>query len=464
MENVISQPHVPGDEAVIRKSVSYHPTVWGDYFILQAQSSPSTQECDARMQERAAELMEQVRSMFKDTTDILQTMDLVDSIQLLGLSYHFDKEISEALNRVHDADFNDHALYDTALRFRLLRQQGYHVTPDVFNKFKVEEGNLVSTLKDDPKGLLSLYNAAYLRIHEETILDEAISFTRDQLASMLSDLTPPLATQVRLFLESPLCRRMKRVLARNFISIYQECATRNDALLELAKLDFNLLQCLHRDEIKSISIWWNDLFLSKNLSFARDRVVECYYWMLTVYFEPHYSRARVITTKVLAMTSILDDIYDLYSTAHWRRVNYTLKQFKGANAFPFSSPNITCVSCQAAVPDNFQVVELIIHHKEGNKHSHMFAGRLETRGQTHRPTDGKALHEIDCGTRRPIMSVGSVRAVDCAAIKAHNTVTTEGMVVELSFIPTQLNTSAHNHLYFGKADATALPSSRNTLS
>ena len=53
-----------------------------------------------------------------------------------------------------------------------------------------------------------------------------------------------------------------------------------------------------------------------------------------------------------------------------------------------------------------EVVELIIHHREGNKHSHMFAGRLETRGQTHRPTDGKALHEIDCGTRRPIMSVG----------------------------------------------------------
>uniref|UniRef100_A0A804JXY5 Uncharacterized protein n=1 Tax=Musa acuminata subsp. malaccensis TaxID=214687 RepID=A0A804JXY5_MUSAM len=94
---------------------------------------------------------------------------------------------------------------------------------------------------------------------------------------MLSDLTPPLATQVRLFLENPLCRRMKRLLARNYISIYQECATRNDALLELAKLDFNLLQCLHHDEIKSISIWWNDLFLTKNLSFARDRVVECYY-------------------------------------------------------------------------------------------------------------------------------------------------------------------------------------------
>ncbi|XP_065048743.1 alpha-humulene synthase-like isoform X2 [Musa acuminata AAA Group] len=260
------------------------------------------QECDARMQERAAELMEQVRSMFKDTTDILQTMDLVDSIQLLGLSYHFEKEISEALNRVHDADFNDHALYDTALRFRLLRQQGYHVTPDVFNKFKDEGGSFMSTLGSDVKGLLSLYNAAYLGTHGEIILDEAISFTRNSLVSALANLKPPLTTQVSLDLETPLCRRIRRLLARDYISIYQEDATRDDAILELAKLDFNLLQSVHREELKNITI------------FARDRLVECYFWILAVYFEPYYSRARVITTKVIAHISILDDIYDVYST------------------------------------------------------------------------------------------------------------------------------------------------------
>ncbi|XP_064971656.1 (+)-germacrene D synthase-like [Musa acuminata AAA Group] len=279
MESLSLQSLVPDDELMVRKS----------------------EECDTTIKERVAELMEQIRSMSKDPTDILQTMNLVDSIQLLGLDYRFEKEISEALNHIHDAHIDDH---------------------DVFNKFKDEEGNLVSTVKDDPKGLLSLYNAACLRIHEETILDEAISFTRDQLASMLSDLTPP---------------------------------------------------------------WWNDLFLSKNRSFARDRVVECYYWMLTVYFEPHYSRARVITTKVMTMTSILDDIYDLYSTL---------------------------------------------------EESQLLTEAIQR----------------------------SVRAVDCAAIKAHNTVgglkqdmdsavfnnATLRMrlkVVEFSFIPTQLNTTAHNHLY-----------------
>nr|XP_018684349.1 PREDICTED: alpha-humulene synthase-like [Musa acuminata subsp. malaccensis] len=49
-------------------------------------------------------------------------------------------------------------------------------------------------------------------------------------------------------------------------------------------------------------------------SFARDRLVECYFWILAIYFEPYYSRARVITTKVIAHISILDDIYDVYST------------------------------------------------------------------------------------------------------------------------------------------------------
>uniref|UniRef100_A0A804JX65 Uncharacterized protein n=1 Tax=Musa acuminata subsp. malaccensis TaxID=214687 RepID=A0A804JX65_MUSAM len=314
MENVISQSHVPGDEVVIRKSASYHPTVWGDYFILRAQSSPSTQACISRMQERATELMEQVRSMFKDTTDILQTMDLVDSIQLLGLSYHFEKEISEALNRVHDADFNDHALYDTALRFQLLRQQGYHVTPDVFNKFKDEGGSFMRTLGSDVKGLLSLYNEAHLGTHREIILDEAISFTRNHLLSALGDLKPPLTIQVSLALETPLYRRMRRLLARDYIFIYQEDAARNDVILELAKLDFNTLQSLHREELKNISLWWNEIAPSNSLDFSRDRLVECYYWTLNIYFEPHYSRARMITAKVFALITIMDDIYDVYST------------------------------------------------------------------------------------------------------------------------------------------------------
>lgn len=53
---------------------------------------------------------------------------------------------------------------------------------------------------------------------------------------------------------------------------------------------------------------------ARKLPFARDRMVECYFWILGVYFEPNYSLARRILTKVIAMTSIIDDIYDVYGT------------------------------------------------------------------------------------------------------------------------------------------------------
>jgi len=60
--------------------------------------------------------------------------------------------------------------------------------------------------------------------------------------------------------------------------------------------------------------WWKDLNFSRELPFIRDRLVECYFWILGVYFEPEYLLARSMLTKVIAMTSVLDDIYDVYGT------------------------------------------------------------------------------------------------------------------------------------------------------
>lgn len=128
------------------------------------------------------------------------------------------------------------------------------VLVDVFNEFKDDEGRFLSTLNGDAKGLLNLYNAAYLGTHGETILDEAISFTKRHLESLLGELEQPLASEVSLFLETPLCRRIRRLSVRKYIPIYQENAIRNDNILELAKLDFNLLQSLHREEVKKISV------------------------------------------------------------------------------------------------------------------------------------------------------------------------------------------------------------------
>ena len=44
--------------------------------------------------------------------------------------------------------------------------------------------------------------------------------------------------------------------------------------------------------------WWKDLDFATKLPFARDRIVECYFWIVSVYFEPQYSLARKIHLQV----------------------------------------------------------------------------------------------------------------------------------------------------------------------
>ena len=54
-------------------------------------------------------------------------------------------------------------------------------------------------------------------------------------------------------------------------------------------------------------------FVNK-LPFARDRIVEAYFWALAVYFEPEYHLARMMVCKFVAIVTIVDDIYDVYGT------------------------------------------------------------------------------------------------------------------------------------------------------
>jgi len=42
--------------------------------------------------------------------------------------------------------------------------------------------------------------------------------------------------------------------------------------------------------------------------------VECFLWILGVYYEPCHSRARIILTMIIAIVTLLDDIFDSYGT------------------------------------------------------------------------------------------------------------------------------------------------------
>jgi len=61
-----------------------------------------------------------------------EKVELIDKIQRLGVSYHFEEEIEASLQRMYEAyrecNMYGDDLYLVALGFRLLRQQGHFVS------------------------------------------------------------------------------------------------------------------------------------------------------------------------------------------------------------------------------------------------------------------------------------------------------------------------------------------------
>ena len=89
----------------------------------------------------------------------------------------------------------------------------------------------------------------------ENILDEAQNFTHKHLKESLKNykIDPNLAILVSHSLELPLHWRMPRLEARWFINVYEMRQDMNTALLELAKLDFNIVQGIHLEDLKHMS-------------------------------------------------------------------------------------------------------------------------------------------------------------------------------------------------------------------
>ena len=108
-------------------------------------------------------------------------------------------------------------------------------------------------ISQDIAGLLSLYEASHLGVEGEDDLEEARRFSTMHLKGLVGNLEGDLADQVQQSLEVPLHWRMPRLEARNFIDIYQRRNTKNSALLELAKLDYNLVQSVYQKELKELT-------------------------------------------------------------------------------------------------------------------------------------------------------------------------------------------------------------------
>ncbi|XP_031381183.1 (-)-germacrene D synthase-like isoform X1 [Punica granatum] len=310
--------------AAERRRADYHPSVWGDFF-LSDDASQERMDFDDTSKQQIEDLKNEVKRIFEvaaSDDNRRELLNLVNHTQRLGIGYHFEKEIDEALKQVHERSIESvdgpsfaSDLYTTALMFRLLRQQGYKINSSAFSKFKGPDGNFDESLETDVRGLLSLYEASHLRTHGEDVLEEALAFTLTHLASTNEKLGPALIRDEisRSQRQFNIRKGLTRLDSRKYIKIYEEEASHNKVLLKLAKLDFNLLQTLHQREIGCIVRWWKSLYVKKNFPFTRDRIVECYFWSMLAY-ELEHGSFRIIFTKVIAMITIIDDIFDVHGT------------------------------------------------------------------------------------------------------------------------------------------------------
>ncbi|XP_040377952.1 eudesmanediol synthase-like [Oryza brachyantha] len=299
--------------------VPFDPSMWRDYFITY--TAPLSQaRTEEWMRARAETLTGEVRRTMLDVAgdandDSSAAAMLVDTLERLGLDGHFRQEIGAAMGRLCREVASDRDdLHTVALRFRLLRQHGLRVSADVFDKFREGSGDFSPSLRNDSRGLLSLYNAAHTATPNEASLNYAIAFARRHLEAMKDELTPPMAKQVSRALDIPLPRFPRRHETMNYLAEYEKEDEHNSMLLELARLDFDLARSLHLKELKTLSMWWRELYDSVKLSYARDRLVESYLWICGVFHEEDYSRARIMFAKFFGLLSLMDDTYDVHAT------------------------------------------------------------------------------------------------------------------------------------------------------
>ncbi|KAK4846715.1 hypothetical protein QYF36_021171 [Acer negundo] len=169
------------------------------------------------------DLQETTRVALRKSDNPTAIMKLIDDIQRLGVGHHFEEEINMQLERVSDwkcCETED--LFVNARRFRLLRHNGWQ--PCTATK-------------------------------DEEMLLQAMEFTRTHLTQSMPFMAPENRRCVSQTLELPRHLRMARLEARKYIDDYSREWNHNLDLLELARLDFNMVQSLHQRELAEIQRW-----------------------------------------------------------------------------------------------------------------------------------------------------------------------------------------------------------------
>ncbi|XP_049937092.1 alpha-thujene synthase TPS3, chloroplastic-like, partial [Nymphaea colorata] len=183
-------------------------------------------------------------------------LELIDSLEHLGVAYHFESEVKRSLDAICTSTRGFEDLYSSSLRFRIPRQHGYNVSAELFSRFREQSGRFSENLREDVRGLLSLYEATQLACEGETVLEEAMAFSSHHLRARISRMDQRMSRQVQRALR-----------------------------------------------------WWRDLGLGDHICFARDRLVESYFMAVGKMHEPQFSQYRMQLARVSYLMATVEEIF-----------------------------------------------------------------------------------------------------------------------------------------------------------
>ncbi|KAJ7972786.1 Copalyl diphosphate synthase [Quillaja saponaria] len=276
--------------------------------------------------------------------DLFEHIWIVDRLERLGISSYFQEEIKECVSYIsrywtekgicwaRNSDVQD--IDDTAMGFRVLRMHGHEVSANVFRHFQKGNGEFFCFAGQSNQAVTGMYNlfrATQLKFPGEKILENAKQFsskflTEKRATNGLFDkwiITKDLPGEVGYALDIPWYASLPRLETRFYLeqyggeddvwigkTLYRMPFVNNNVYLELAKLDYNNCQAMHRYEWDNIQRWYSEFKLGE-IGLSTRELLFAYYLAAATIFEPERSQERLAWTKssliIQAITSKLND-------------------------------------------------------------------------------------------------------------------------------------------------------------
>ncbi|VAH51051.1 unnamed protein product [Triticum turgidum subsp. durum] len=257
------------------------------------------------------------------STNIHHQLSMLDVLEKIGISRHFAGEIKSVLDFTYSRwlQRDEEIMLETetcAMAFRILRMNGYDVSSDSLSHLTEASVHL-----NDTRSLLELYKVSQVSTSkDELILDSIGSWSgrllKEQLRSSKAQRTTTLLREVEHALDGPFYTTLDRLEHKMNIEQFDFMEhqmlylpwQRNQDLLALGVMDFSTSQIVCQQELQHLESWVKDSRLNQ-LPFARQKLAYFYLSAAGTMLPGELSDARILWAKNGALTTVVDDFFDV---------------------------------------------------------------------------------------------------------------------------------------------------------